>query len=252
MIKLGVNIDHVATIRQARRGREPDPIWAAGLAEMAGADGITVHLREDRRHIQDRDVRVLRDTVRTRLNLEMCVAKEIVKIASEIKPDMATLVPEGRQEVTTEGGLDVARQVRKIREVVKHLQGAGISVSLFIDPDPRQVEASKESGANFVEFHTGRYADAQGDALAGDELEKLLSTAQLACDHGLRVNAGHGITYWNVGPLVKMAGLEEFNIGHGIISRAVMVGLGQAVSDMKQAIRQAEILARSYRSKNTK
>lgn len=241
MIKLGVNIDHVATIRQARRGREPDPIWAAGLAEMAGADGITVHLREDRRHIQDRDVRLLRETVRTRLNLEMCVAREIVEIALAVRPDMATLVPERRQEVTTEGGLDVAGQVKRIRDVTRKLQKAGAQVSLFIDPVAEQVKAAAEAGADFVEFHTGRYADAQGEAEIEHELGKLYESSEMALDLGLRVNAGHGITYWNVAPLVRMAGLEEFNIGHSIISRAVMVGLSAAVAEMKKAIREAEL-----------
>jgi len=244
MIKLGVNIDHVATIRQARHGREPDPIWAAGLAETAGADGITVHLREDRRHIQDRDVRILRETVRTRLNLEMSVSPEIVKIAVGIKPDMATLVPERRQEVTTEGGLDAAGQVRKIKEAVRRLRGEGICVSLFIDPMPKQVDAAAESKAEFVEFHTGAYADAVGDLNTAGQLEKLFKMSEMARKLGLRVNAGHGISYWNVGPLVRMAGLEEFNIGHGIISRAVLVGIGQAVSEMKRAIRDAEIFYR--------
>ncbi|NLI78149.1 MAG: pyridoxine 5'-phosphate synthase [Candidatus Riflebacteria bacterium] len=240
MIKLGVNIDHVATIRQARRGREPDPVWAAGIAEMAGADGITVHLREDRRHIQDRDVRILRETVRTRLNLEMGATKEIVAIAVGLQPDMATLVPERRQEITTEGGLDVAGQVRKIRDAVRKLQKVGIAVSLFIDPVAEQVKAAAEAGAEFVEFHTGRYAEARGEAEVEHELGTLYEMAEMGVDLGLRINAGHGISYWNVAPLVRMAGLEEFNIGHSIISRAVLTGLAQAVGDMKKAIREAE------------
>jgi pyridoxine 5-phosphate synthase len=242
MIKLGVNIDHVATVRQARRGREPDPVWAAGIAEMAGADGITVHLREDRRHIQDRDIDILRRTVRTRLNLEMAVADEIVGIAARLQPDMATLVPERRAEITTEGGLDVVKHLRTIEKAVGRLREQNIEVSLFIDPDPKQVEASAKTGATFIELHTGRYADAIGEQVRDSELDQLFEMANLALEKGLRVNAGHGISYWNVQNLVMMPGLEELNIGHSIISRAVMVGLAQAVRDMKQAIHEAELL----------
>ena len=241
MIKLGVNIDHIATIRQARRGAEPDPVWGAAIAEMNGADGITIHLREDRRHIQDRDARLLRETVRTRLNLEMAVAEPIVKIALGLKPDMATLVPEKREEVTTEGGLDVAGNVKTVTQVVKRLQKAGIQVSLFIDPDLRQVQASAKTGADFVEFHTGRYADAASEKAQESERKTLFAMATKAVTSGLRVNAGHGISYWNVAPLVGMPGLEEFNIGHSIISRSVFVGLAAAVREMKNAISGAEL-----------
>ncbi|HOY68002.1 MAG TPA: pyridoxine 5'-phosphate synthase [Candidatus Ozemobacteraceae bacterium] len=243
MIKLGVNIDHVATIRQARMGREPDPVGAAALAELAGADGITVHLREDRRHIQDRDVRILRQSVRTRLNLEMAVSEEILKIAESVKPDMATLVPERRQEVTTEGGLDVAGAFDTVKAAVSRLKQAGIAVSLFIDANEKQVEASAKTGASFIELHTGRYADAMSEAEHEAERQKLYDMAARAKKLGLRVNAGHGITYWNVQDLVLMPGLEEFNIGHSIISRAVLSGLERAVSEMKKAIREAEVLS---------
>ena len=246
MIKLGVNIDHVATIRQARRGTEPDPVWAGAEAELAGADGITIHLREDRRHIQDRDALLLRQTVRSRLNLEMAVAEPVVAFALKLKPDMATLVPERREEVTTEGGLDVAGNLKRIKEVVGRLRKKGILVSLFIDPDPKQVKASKESGAEFIELHTGCFANATGDERAyARETELLHRMAELAVSLGLRVNAGHGINYWNVRDLVTLPGLEEFNIGHSIISRAVCTGMKSAVSDMKQAIREAEILRRN-------
>lgn len=245
MIKLGVNIDHVATIRQARMGREPDPVGAAALAELAGADGITIHLREDRRHIQDRDAKILRQTVRTRLNLEMAVNEEIVRFATELKPDMATLVPERRQEVTTEGGLDAAGHFDVVKSAVERLQKAGIIVSLFIDPNERQVDAAAKAGASFIELHTGRYADAMSEADHEAERQKLYDMAARAKKLGLRVNAGHGITYWNIHDLVDMPGLEEFNIGHSIISRAVLVGLGRAVSDMKHAIREAELSDRT-------
>jgi pyridoxine 5-phosphate synthase len=242
MIKLGVNIDHIATVRQARRGHEPDPVAAAALAELGGADGITIHLREDRRHIQDRDAEILRKTVQTRLNLEMAIAEEIVTFAVNLQPEMATLVPERRQEVTTEGGLDVAGQLPRIKQVIKTLQKKNILVSLFIGPDKKQVEAAVASGADFIEFHTGKYADAGSERETDQELTALLSMAELAVKKGLRVNAGHGINYWNVAPLVQMAGLEEFNIGHSIISRAVFTGLSKAVADMKTAIREAEFL----------
>ena len=244
MIKLGVNIDHVATLRQARRGCEPDPVWAAGIAEMAGADGITVHLREDRRHIQDRDLKILRSTVRTRLNLEMATSKGIIEIALEVKPDMVTLVPEKREEVTTEGGLDVVSGAKKISAAVKALMKAGIPVSLFIDPEMDQIAASANCGTPFVEFHTGRYADAATEHEREAQLEKLFKAAEEAVILGLRVNAGHGITYWNVADLCGLPGLEEFNIGHSIISRAVFAGLDKAVREMKQAIFESESLLR--------
>lgn len=237
MPTLGVNIDHVATIRQARRTVEPDPIAAAVLAELAGADGITAHLREDRRHIQDRDIRLLRQTVRTHLNLEMAATDEMVAIALEVKPDYVTLVPERREEVTTEGGLDVASQVDRMGQVVSTLQQAGIPVSLFIDADARQIDASVEIQAQFIELHTGQYAEAHGDSQRAKELEILAAGCQRAIDRGLRVNAGHGLTYWNVYPIACLKGMEELNIGHTIVSRAVLVGMERAVREMKQAIR---------------
>jgi pyridoxine 5-phosphate synthase len=233
---LGVNIDHVATIRQARRTVEPDPVAAAVLAELAGADGITVHLREDRRHIQDRDVRLLRQTVRTHLNLEMAATDAMVAIALEIAPDYVTLVPERREEITTEGGLDVAGQCDRIKAVVSTLQGAGIPVSLFIDATAAQIEASAAVEAQFIELHTGPYAEAKTDGDRDRELTVLaLGTAQ-ALGLGLRVNAGHGLTYWNTAPVARIPGMEELNIGHSIISRAVLVGLEQAVREMKALV----------------
>lgn len=236
MLSLGVNIDHIATLRQARRTVEPDPVAAAVIAELAGADGITVHLREDRRHIQDRDVRLLRQTVRTHLNLEMAATEEMVAIALEVKPDYVTLVPERREEITTEGGLDVAGQVSRLRDVVGQLQGSGIPVSLFIDPDPTQVAAAAQVGARWVELHTGRYAEASSAAQRQVELDHLEKASQQALQLGLRVNAGHGLTYWNGGPVARIPGMEELNIGHSIISRAVLVGLDRAVREMRQAM----------------
>ena len=237
MIKLGVNIDHVATVRQARRTVEPDPVAAAALCELAGADGITVHLREDRRHIQDRDVEILRKTVRTRLNLEMAVAKEIVAFAARVKPDHACLVPEKREEVTTEGGLDVAGNRARIAEAVKRLSGAGIIVRIFIDQVEEQIRAAARSGAGFIELHTGCYANARGAEARRLELEKLMAMGALAAREGLRVNAGHGLTYWNVRPVLAVPELEEMNIGHSIIARAVLVGLERAVREMVELIR---------------
>ena len=237
MPTLGVNIDHIATIRQARRTVEPDPVAAAVLAELAGADGITVHLREDRRHIQDRDVRLLRQTVRTHLNLEMAATDEMVAIALDIEPDYVTLVPERREEVTTEGGLEIAGQAERMKHVVERLQGAGIPVSLFIDADPAQIEASAAVKAQFIELHTGRYAEAHDEVSRKKELELLATGCQQAIAAGLRVNAGHGLTYWNVYPVACLPGMEELNIGHTIISRAALVGLERAVREMKQAMR---------------
>ena len=234
---LGVNIDHIATLRQARRTVEPDPVAAAVLAELAGADGITVHLREDRRHIQDRDVRLLRQTVRTRLNLEMAATDEMVTIALDVQPDYVTLVPEKRQEVTTEGGLDIAGQVDRLGQVVSTLQTAGIPVSLFIDADPAQIAASAAIAAQFIELHTGQYAEAKSEAHRAKELEILIAGCDQAIAAGLRVNAGHGLTYWNVHPVACLPGMEELNIGHTIISRSTLVGLERAVREMKQAIK---------------
>jgi pyridoxine 5-phosphate synthase len=233
---LGVNIDHIATLRQARRTVEPDPVAAAAIAELAGADGITCHLREDRRHIQDRDVQILRQTVRTRLNLEMAATQEMVDLALAIKPDYVTLVPERREEVTTEGGLDVASQLGVYTYVVAQLQSASIPVSLFIDADPTQLEAAASTSAQFIELHTGTYADAKTEAAQHKELEVLAVGCRQALALGLRVNAGHGLTYWNVRPVAILEGMEELNIGHTIISRAALVGIERAVREMKQAI----------------
>ncbi|MDX2244795.1 MAG: pyridoxine 5'-phosphate synthase [Leptolyngbyaceae cyanobacterium bins.302] len=237
MPTLGVNIDHVATIRQARRTVEPEPVAAAVLAELAGADGITAHLREDRRHIQDRDVRLLRQTVRTHLNLEMAATDEMVAIALDLKPDYVTLVPERREEVTTEGGLDIAGQIDRMEHVVGTLQTAGIPVSLFIDADPKQIDASAKVQAQFIELHTGQYAEAKSEPEREKELKILAEGCDRALSAGLRINAGHGLTYWNVYPVACLPGMEELNIGHTIVSRAVLVGMERAVREMKQAIR---------------
>ncbi len=236
MPTLGVNIDHVATIRQARRTVEPDPIAAAVLAELAGAEGITVHLREDRRHMQDRDVRLLRETVRTHLNLEMAATDEMVKIALAIKPDYVTLVPERREEVTTEGGLDIAGPIDRMMAVVDKLQSAGIPVSLFIDADETQIQAAAKSKAKFIELHTGQYAEAKNEDDRAAQLHVLNLGCEMATSLNLRINAGHGLTYWNVYPVGQLPGMEELNIGHTIISRAVLVGLERAVREMKLAI----------------
>lgn len=236
LLTLGVNIDHVATIRQARRTVEPDPIAAAVLAELAGADGITTHLREDRRHIQDRDVRILRETVRTHLNLEMAPTEEMVSIALELKPDYVTLVPEKREEVTTEGGIDIVNNLDKFTAIVDRLQSADIPVSWFIDADPPQIEAAAKTQAQFIELHTGKYADAPNEAIRQQELITLEKGTQQARELNLRVNAGHGLTYWNVYPVACIPGMEELNIGHSIISRAVLVGLERAVREMKLAM----------------
>ena len=237
MVTLGINIDHVATIRQARRTVEPDPVAAAVLAELGGADGITVHLREDRRHIQDRDVHLLRQTVRSHLNLEMAPTEEMVKIALEIKPDYVTLVPEKREEVTTEGGIDILANRDRFTAIVEQLQGAAIPVSWFIDADSVQIEAAASTGAKFIELHTGKYADATEEASQAQELAALEQGTQIAIAAGLRVNAGHGLTYWNVYPIACIQGMEELNIGHTIISRAVLVGMERAVREMKLAIK---------------
>ncbi len=235
MIRLGVNIDHVATVRQARRTYEPDPVAAAFLATLGGADGITIHLREDRRHIQDRDVHILRQTVHTRLNLEMSVAEEIVALAVQVKPDEATLVPEKREELTTEGGLDVAANMASVKAATAKLAAAGIVVSLFIDPSIEQVEMAKAVGAHAIEFHTGTYADARGAAI-GEELAKLAAATAHAKARGLHVHMGHGLNYDNVAAIVRIPGVEELNIGHSIVSRAVLVGMERAVKDMKEAM----------------
>jgi pyridoxine 5-phosphate synthase len=237
MIRLGVNIDHIATVRQARRAKEPDPVSAAVLAVLGGADGITVHLREDRRHIQDRDVRVLRDTVPVRLNLELAATDEIIGIALEVKPDEATLVPEKREELTTEGGLDVIAHTESVRSAVERLKAAGIHVSLFIDPDIEQVDVAKALGADAIEFQTASYSEAVGAAVEA-ELAKLTTATAHAKGRGLHVHMGHGLNYQNVRPIVRIAGVEELNIGHSIVSRAVLVGLERAVREMKQVMQE--------------
>ena len=236
MPTLGVNIDHVATIRQARRTYEPDPVWAAVEAQLGGADLITVHLREDRRHIQDHDVDRIKAMCHCNLNLEMAATDEMVAIALDIKPDYVTLVPERREEVTTEGGLDIAGQIPRMTDVVAKLQDAGIPVSLFIDADDAQIEASVKVKAKFIELHTGKYAEAHDEASREKELAVLAKGCENAIASGLRVNAGHGLTYWNVHPVASLKGMEELNIGHTIVSRAVLVGLERAVREMKQAI----------------
>jgi pyridoxine 5-phosphate synthase len=235
MASLGVNIDHIANVRQARRTVEPDPVTYALLAELGGADGITVHLREDRRHIQDRDVQLLRQTVRSRLNLEMAATPEMEAIALGIRPDMVTLVPEKRQEVTTEGGLDVAGQQESLQALVGRLQAADIAVSLFVDADALQLEASAATGARWVELHTGTYAEAPW-SVQPHELARLSEGSFVARSLGLRVNAGHGLTYQNVEPVAAIEGMEELNIGHTIVARALAVGLEQAVREMKALV----------------
>jgi pyridoxine 5-phosphate synthase len=237
MPDLGVNIDHVATVRQARRTYEPDPVWAAALAELGGADGITLHLREDRRHIQDRDLRVLRDTVTVKLNLEMACEEDVVAIACQTEPDQATLVPERREEVTTEGGLDVVGQKDRVAEVVRSLHDAGISVSLFLDPDERQIEAAAELKADAVELHTGQYALAKPDSdQQRYELDNLRRAGEAVRQAGLTLHAGHGLTYRNVKPVAGIEGMHELNIGHSIVARAIMVGFERAVREMKQLV----------------
>jgi pyridoxine 5-phosphate synthase len=239
MARLGVNIDHVATIRQARGGSEPDPVAAAAIADLAGADGITIHLREDRRHIQDRDLKLLRQTVRSKLNLEMAATEEMVAIALATKPEMCTLVPEKRQELTTEGGLDVRLHQDALRGVVERLQQGKIPVSLFIDPDPDQVKAASKIGADCIEIHTGTFAEARGWQAERQELLKIENAVKLAAKLDLSVNAGHGLNYLNIKKVAAIGGIEEFNIGHAIISRAVLVGLDRAVRDMVELIKYA-------------
>ena len=239
MIRLGVNIDHVATLRQVRQAREPDPVAAAVLALLGGADGITVHLREDRRHIQDRDVQILRQVVTSRLNLELSVADAIVDIACAVKPDEATLVPERRQELTTEGGLDVVAHQAAVAQAMAKLRQENIPVSLFIDPDTRQIEAAKLLGASAVEIQTARFSEARTPAERDRELALVREAADFARQHGLHVHLGHGLTYENVRHVVALPGVEELNIGHSIIARAVLVGMESAVRAMKRAINEA-------------
>ncbi|RFA28345.1 pyridoxine 5'-phosphate synthase [Alkalilimnicola ehrlichii] len=238
-IKLGVNIDHVATLRQARGTRYPDPVHAALTAEQAGADGITLHLREDRRHIQDRDVEVLRELLHTRMNLEMAVTEEMLAIAERIRPQDCCLVPERREELTTEGGLDVAGQQARVKEACQRLAAAGIQVSLFIDPEPDQIRAAVAVGAPVIELHTGAYAEANAARVREKELTRIAGSARLAAELGLIVNAGHGLHYHNVKPIAALAEINELNIGHALIARAVFSGLAQAVSDMKRLMLEA-------------
>ncbi|WP_434358600.1 pyridoxine 5'-phosphate synthase [Parasalinivibrio latis] len=240
-IYLGVNIDHVATLRNARGTKYPDPVHAAEIAERAGADGITIHLREDRRHIVDRDVYVLRDTIQTRMNLEMAVTDEMVGIALEVKPDFVCLVPEKREELTTEGGLDVAGNLERVKSATDKLSEAGILVSLFIDPDRTQIDAAVAAGAPYIELHTGHYADADTETERQAELKKISAAASYAADVGLKVNAGHGLTYHNVAPIAALPEVYELNIGHAIIGRAVFDGLPKAVADMKAIMREARL-----------
>ncbi|MCL9773457.1 pyridoxine 5'-phosphate synthase [Vibrio methylphosphonaticus] len=238
-ILLGINIDHIATLRNARGTKYPDPVHAAEIAERAGADGITVHLREDRRHILDRDVRILSETLQTRMNLEMAVTDEMVEIALKTKPEFVCLVPEKREELTTEGGLDVKGQLEKIKAATAKLTAAGIKVSLFIDADREQIDASKAAGAPFIELHTGHYADAETEEDQQDELKKIAAGASYASDLGITVNAGHGLTYHNVAPIAALPEIYELNIGHAIIGRAVFDGLHKAVADMKAVMEAA-------------
>lgn len=234
MIKLGVNIDHVATIRQARQTTEPDPVWAAAMAELGGADQITVHLREDRRHIQDRDVRVLRDTVNVKLNLECACEPNMLELAVKTTPDQVCLVPEKREEVTTEGGLDIVANRSRVDQAIKKLQDTGIFVSLFIDPDPAQIELSSELGANAVELHTGTYANATDSNERTIQLQILQSAANVVSSTNMQLHAGHGLTYTNVVPVAQIEGMLELNIGHSIVSRSIFVGMTEAVREMKR------------------
>jgi pyridoxine 5-phosphate synthase len=237
MTRLGVNIDHVATLRQVRGVKYPDPVAAAAIVEMAGADGIVVHLREDRRHIQDRDVRILRETAKTKLNLEMAATSEMVKIALETKPHMVTLVPEKRKELTTEGGLDVRENKGALTKTIAQLRDGGIVVSLFIDPNGKQIEASKEVGADFVELHTGHYCDATTKDEENKEYKSLLDAVGIAFDLDLGINAGHGLDYFNVRRVAEIKEIQELSIGHSIVARAVLVGLDRAVRDMIELIK---------------
>ncbi len=237
MPKLSINVDHVATLRQARRAEEPDPVAAAVLVELAGADGITVHLREDRRHINDRDLRLLRHTVKTHLNMEMAATEEMVNIAREIMPDMVTLVPEKREELTTEGGLDVLQKTKELEAVISTLHSSGILVSLFVDPDLKQVREAARIGTDYIELHTGEYANATDLAQETEQWEKIRDMAMAGEKLGLGINAGHGLTYQNVSRIVQIKQIEEVSIGHSIIARAVLVGLERAVREMLALVR---------------
>ncbi|HEY2894174.1 MAG TPA: pyridoxine 5'-phosphate synthase [Pirellulales bacterium] len=236
MAELGVNIDHVATVREARRTTEPDPVWAATLAQLGGADGITLHLREDRRHIQERDLRVLRETVTVKLNLELAASDEIVAIACQTRPDQATLVPEKREEVTTEGGLDLVANRASVERAISQLRSAGIAISLFLDPDSRQIEAAASLGADAVELHTGQYALTENAEGQAQELARLREAGRHVRSLGMVLHAGHGLTYRNVKPIAALEGISELNIGHSIVARALMVGFEQAVREMKKLV----------------
>lgn len=237
--KLAVNVDHVATVREARKVHYPDPVHAAVLAELGGAHGIVVHLREDRRHIQDRDVRLLREIVKTKLILEMAATEEMIKFAKEVRPDQVTLVPERRQEITTEGGLKVKGRTAKVREVVEELKEVGLKVSIFIDPDPQQLKAAAKTGADVVELHTGHYAEASGPEEMDLEFARLEEAARVAKDLGFEVHAGHGLHYHNISPVAAIPEIEEFSIGHAIVARAIMVGMKEAVREMLCLIERA-------------
>ncbi len=237
MSRLGVNIDHVATVRQARGVRYPDPVAAAGVVEMAGADGIVCHLREDRRHIQDRDLRILREVVQTRLNLEMAATEEMVRIAQAARPNIVTLVPEKREELTTEGGLDVIKFFPSLKKIIQRLHRGGIPVSLFVDPQKDQIKASEDVGANVIEIHTGHYCDAKTPSLEDEELKKILDAVAEASRRNLQIAAGHGLNYVNVRRIAEIKEIEELNIGHSIIARAVLVGLDRAVREMIELVK---------------
>ncbi|MDO6564444.1 pyridoxine 5'-phosphate synthase [Amphritea sp. 1_MG-2023] len=244
---LGVNIDHIATLRQARGTRYPDPVQAAAVAEEAGADGITVHLREDRRHIQDRDIYLLAQTLQTRMNFEMAVTDEMISIAEKVGPGHACLVPEKREELTTEGGLDIVGQQSKIKAACDRLAAAGVEVSLFIDPEPSQIDATLACGAPVIELHTGAYADADNASAQQAELERIRDAAAYAFSKGLIVNAGHGLNYHNVEQIAEIPQINELNIGHGIMARAVFVGLKQAIVEMRQLMMETQVRVQSLR-----
>ncbi len=239
-MRLSVNVDHVATVRQARRGVEPEPLTAAVIAELSGADGITVHLREDRRHIRDRDLRLLREIVQTELNLEMAATEELVGIALNIKPDMVTLVPEKREEITTEGGLNIIQNKNNLTGVIKRIQDSGTPVSIFIDPDTEQIKAAHEIKATFVEIHTGMYANARKEKERNTEFERVRKACKFASELGIRVNAGHGLNYQNVKRIAGIKEIESLYIGHSIVSRSIFVGFERAVREMKELIISAE------------
>ncbi len=236
MIELGVNIDHVATLREVRKTIEPDPVYAAVEAELGGADGITIHLREDRRHIQERDLKLLRQIIKTKLNLEMALNDEVIKIALDVKPDIVCIVPERREEITTEGGLDAKNNKNKLKETIKLLNKEGILVSVFVDPEKEQIEICRECGAQYIELHTGSYANSFHPLKPTKEYDKLKESAIFAYSIGLIVNAGHGLNYQNVGPICKIPHINELNIGHSIIGRSIFIGLRNAVKEMKEII----------------